>query len=140
MLFHGILIQSYVVTPRHKNDRKEDFLLYPNWGEYKQYLAPYYSLKELWKMWNKEDPFQRKVLSIFNDAKKLDPTKYDAPGRVKDKTYTILRLRDGSREPLEFAWYDHPLVGVDKPMLHLLQKIAALIPEGWAKPYALSNL
>ena len=141
----GIKIYSIVVTPKRTYD--EQFILFGDSMEYKRGLVHCRHDQIKWSLDTNDPAFMKKWLSVANDLQEFHmPNKFvfatiENGSYVYKKTVTSITLNEEGfwwTLPIEFE--EHPLIGASKSMLSVLRKIAAMIPEGWARPYTLDNL
>ena len=138
--FDFVIVYTQVKMPKGRT--VETFRIGPDYMEYEQ-SENVYKTPVRWNFRTNDYFLTKKFLSIVNDAAKLDPAKYP---EVKEKneastfSYIYLAKRDAHGDHANLWFYEHPLIGADKKLQALLKKISALIPDGWPRPYVLSNL
>ena len=143
----GLKINSLVLTPAGQDNYDDEFIIGPDGMSYarNRVLSRHHIIK--WEFKTNDEAFQRKWLSIANDLSKLDwpesdfvfDHKPEKPFGTDTSTTMVIKKENGWRF-MGIEFYGHPLVGAKKPVIAILKKIAALIPDYWAKPYVLTNL
>ena len=135
--FTGILIDDLVVKPGKNGLCHEEFSINRMSINFRRHYHSNPSLDEEYYVTITTKDWAKKFYAIQAEFQALEFPESDYH---RDKTHYHIRLRDGSFNPPEVYLSDHPRITASKKILNALKRIAAIIPDGWPKPYALDNL
>lgn len=135
--FTGILIEDVVIRPGKLGMYQEEFSINRMSINFRKHYYSNPSQDEEYHVTIHTKDWEKKFYAIRAEFQALELPKSDYH---HDKTHYHIRLRDGSFDPPEVWLSDHPRITASKKILNALRRIAAIIPDGWPKPYALDNL